>query len=59
MKFGARLYEILAQFGNERIAIPKLCFAFQLHKQILGCQKFLDKKEILAYHDKLCLCDII
>lgn len=42
MEFGARLYEILAEFGDKRIAIPKLRFVFQLHKQILSCQKFLD-----------------
>lgn len=44
MKSGARSYEILTEFGNKSIAMPKLCFVFQLHKQILGCQKLLDKK---------------
>lgn len=45
MKSGARSYEILTEAGNTtNIAIPKLCFVFQLHKQILNCQQILDKK---------------
>ena len=58
MKFGARSYEILSEFGNKSSAIPKLCFVFQLHKQILGCQKFSDKKDLSLSWQAL-FCDVV